>query len=322
MTAEILKMIEWRPISDYEGFYEVSSCGQVRSLKRQIIRSNGRLQTIEAKCLALCVNSSGYYSVNLHNGLGVSGRQPALVHRLVAKAFIQNPEKKPHINHIDGVRTNNNLENLEWCTPSENVIHALRTGLSNPQKGSERPLAKLSETDIPLIRSLLSSGVHQKTIAKMYSVQRTLISGIKMGRRWKHVVLFLLAFSFYSCGSSYHLKKSERHLKKAIALGAAVNSDTVYINKNILVPEIRVDTLIQNVSFTDTLFLTKDRFHVRVKVDTLTKSVYIEGKCESDTVRVEVPISVTKEIKTGWPFWWLVVALVAGFLLSLLRKSN
>lgn len=114
------------------------------------------------------------------------------------------------------------------------------------------------------------------------------------------------------CSASYHLKQAEKHLKRAELKGANVRVDTVYKSIEVIVPEVRVDTIFKRVDFRDTIEFWQDRFHVKVKIDTLLKSVYIEGKCESDTVRIEVPITVTKEIKSGWPKWWLLVAALAG----------
>lgn len=119
MTEEV-----WKPISGFEGLYEVSNFGRVRSLTR--FATNGRL--FEGQLLNTADNGTGYRVVNLHK----DGKQKMiLVHRLVAQAFIknENPEKKHQINHIDGDKTNNAVSNLEWCSWKENMDHAYKTHL-------------------------------------------------------------------------------------------------------------------------------------------------------------------------------------------------
>lgn len=96
----------WKDIVGYEGLYQVSNMGRVRSLKRNIILK----PTSD-------MNGKGYYFVNLKRG------NPKKIHRLVAKAFIPNPDNKPEVNHIDGNTKNNKIDNLEWCTHQENCVH-------------------------------------------------------------------------------------------------------------------------------------------------------------------------------------------------------
>ena len=135
-------MIEWRPVKGYEGLYEVSNLGQVRSLNYN--------HTGEVKILKLSKYKSGYLKVSLHK----NGKQyQKTVHRLVAQAFIPNPGDKTEVNHIDGEKQNNTVDNLEWVTASENTKHAWKTGLSKmtedrkkkvseANKGSKHPQAK------------------------------------------------------------------------------------------------------------------------------------------------------------------------------------
>ena len=111
----------WRPVVGYEGKYEVSSLGRVKTLPKQ---QNGRV----TRLLKPAVNRFGYVYVML------SGGKHIFVHRLVAEAFIFNHEKKPFVNHINGCKVDNYLWNLEWCTASENQKHGFRTGLMKPQK--------------------------------------------------------------------------------------------------------------------------------------------------------------------------------------------
>lgn len=117
----------WKDIEGYEGLYQVSSLGRVKSFDR--IDSRGH--KCKGRMLRLA-NSHGYKAVNLSD---CGNSTLYFVHRLVAEAFIPNLENKPQVNHIDGDKTNNNINNLEWCTSKENNIHARKTGLNIARKG-------------------------------------------------------------------------------------------------------------------------------------------------------------------------------------------
>lgn len=109
----------WVDIKDYEGLYQVSNQGRVRSLDREVIRADGKKKTFKGKILKLIKNKkNGYLYVSIKG-------KTYLVHRLVAEAFIPNPENKPDIDHINTVRDNNKAENLRWVTKSENMNNEL-----------------------------------------------------------------------------------------------------------------------------------------------------------------------------------------------------
>lgn len=110
----------WKPVVGYEGLYEVSDLGKVRLLKRNIILKQS--------------NRGGYKRVWLFNGVHKSQHS---VHRLVLCAFVPNVYNKPEVNHKDLKKDNNRLENLEWCTPKENIDHAVKNYARKPYKMKE-----------------------------------------------------------------------------------------------------------------------------------------------------------------------------------------
>lgn len=126
----------WKPVKGYEGLYEVSNTGRVKSVERTVKSYNGWNRTFHEKILTLHSSKittrhpKPMYHVELWKD---NKRKVPMIHRLVAEAFIPNPDGKPQVNHIDGDRSNNRVDNLEWVTCSENSMHAYKTGLSKPK---------------------------------------------------------------------------------------------------------------------------------------------------------------------------------------------
>lgn len=108
----------WKPIPGYEGYYEVSNTGKVKSVTRIIMRSNGRPQTWYGKIKCASSDELGYQRVDLRKE---GSHKKELVHRLVAMAFLPNPDNLPIVNHKDENPSNNNVDNLEWCTQDYNI---------------------------------------------------------------------------------------------------------------------------------------------------------------------------------------------------------
>lgn len=122
-------MEQWRDIDGFEGMYQVSDQGRVRSVERTIkMKRNGKEYDmhLRGKILSLTHTRGGYMSVQIFKD---SKYYTYKVHRLVAIAFLPNPDSLPEINHIDGNKTNNVSNNLEWCTKSHNIRHAFNSGL-------------------------------------------------------------------------------------------------------------------------------------------------------------------------------------------------
>lgn len=175
----------WKDIQGYEGKYQVSNLGNVRSLDRTE-QSNVGERVRYGKTLSLRDNK-GYKTVVLCK----EGNQKSFyVHRLVAEAFIPNKNNKPDVNHIDGNKANNRFENLEWCTESENLKHSFELGLSKAKNGEEHPLAILTEKDVIEIRNRYVKRCRTNgtgALAKEYGVSQDAIYDIVSYRSWKGV---------------------------------------------------------------------------------------------------------------------------------------
>lgn len=172
----------------YDHPYEVSSDGRVRTLDRVIIkpaRSNARGGPATIKSHEMCMTDDGcgYLRVKVHKG-GVV--KMAKVHRLVALAFLDNPENKAEVNHKDGNKKNNSVSNLEWATRLENMQHAWRTGL-NDTKGERNVRSKISEDTAKQIKSLLSVGLPRYKVAQKVGASWQTVNLINRGITWKHV---------------------------------------------------------------------------------------------------------------------------------------
>ena len=121
-----------------------------------------------------------------------AGKVTFAIHQLVAQAFLDNPENKPIVNHLNGIKTDNNVNNLEWATYSENLSHAynagLRTSVSLEAVGEKNYKRKLKPEQVIEIKRLLAEGnLTHKEIATKFNVARSTITEIKSGRRWKYL---------------------------------------------------------------------------------------------------------------------------------------
>lgn len=173
MTVEI-----WRPIVGYEGLYEISNLARIKSLSKAGSPGEQFLK-LGAKDL-----STGYSNVQITKS---SKPLTKRIHRLVAEAFLVKPEGLHCVNHKDGVKANNLLENLEWVTYSENVKHAYRLGLSKPPIGEIQGNSKLKTVQVLEIIELMKEGVSNKDIASKYQIGSVNISRIRNGKRWAHM---------------------------------------------------------------------------------------------------------------------------------------
>jgi len=160
----------WKDVPNYEGLYQVSNLGKVRSLKFG-----------KERVLKPYANGAGYYQVDPCKD-GVKKKKS--IHRLVMLAFVG--ESDLQVNHKNGIKTDNRLENLEYCTRSENAQHAFDTGLNIGRRGEKNSNSKLTRAFAERIK-YGHQGMTQKDIAEIYGIARSLVSDIRLGKRWKHI---------------------------------------------------------------------------------------------------------------------------------------
>lgn len=174
----------WKDVVGFEGLYRVSNLGNVIGMKKSwVCGMYGNIRTRPESLSKQSIDTSGYSQVWLcKNGKSKN----YLVHRIIAKAFLPNPENKKDVNHKNGCKSDNNLSNLEWCTRSENVIHAFKNNLKKPSKGSKHGMSKLKEEDVLKIREM-----HPKfsklEIAEIFNVTRRSVNNIVNRKSWRHV---------------------------------------------------------------------------------------------------------------------------------------
>jgi len=166
----------WKEISGLEGLYEISNLGNIRAMERSMPYNKHKnfFMTKKGKILKIGKNRKGYAQTRLRKDgeyLNVK------IHRLVANAFIPNPKNKPQVNHKDGNKANNAIENLEWVTNQENTDHAVRSGYK--QK-------KLNEYQVRVIRQL-GSDMRQPIIAELFGICQQTVSEIITRKIWKHI---------------------------------------------------------------------------------------------------------------------------------------
>jgi hypothetical protein len=174
----------WLPVVGYESSYSVSNLGRIKSLDRYLPSSYGKVQLKKGMILRQSRTTHGYLKVELSfNGLKKSKRS----HRLVAEAFIPNHFRKEQVNHINGIKDDNGVENLEWCTQQENIIHALANNLMKLNPGEQHPKAKLNWETVKEIRIRLENGELPIALSHDYKLCLATIYNVKSQKYWRTI---------------------------------------------------------------------------------------------------------------------------------------
>lgn len=181
---------EWLPVNGYEGFYEVSNLGQVRNVKERRHTSIGRV-------LKPLPTTNGYFRVCLNKD---GERRYISVHRIVATTFLGVPDSELQVNHIDGVKSNNRIDNLEWVTSKQNHHHASMMGLKafgdrNPsrlypekrKRGPDNHKTKLTEDKVIELRRLSSEGWGCARLGRYFGITKQAARAVALRRNWKHI---------------------------------------------------------------------------------------------------------------------------------------
>ena len=174
----------WKPVPHYEGYYEISNTGRLRSVDKEVASKAGSKQFRKGMDITPGIRERGYKCWTFYkNGIG----KTIDIHRLVAEAFIPNPENKPQVNHKDGNKLNNNVSNLEWVTNQENIKHAVQHKLHDVPSGTANKLSVLTADIVRDARKRRAKGERVSDLAKEYGVCRETLNRAVTGTTYRDI---------------------------------------------------------------------------------------------------------------------------------------
>lgn len=165
----------WKEVDGYNGIYLVSNLGRVKSIDHYIRNKHDSRSLKKGRILKQSMSVKGYLQVSLSKN---TKRFSTGAHRLVALHFIPNPQNKPQVNHINGIKHDNRMQNLEWCTNSENQIHAVKNKLTNPNYCEKHHNSKLTNEQVKTARRMHELGWSNIILSKHYNITATAMSNI------------------------------------------------------------------------------------------------------------------------------------------------
>lgn len=180
----------WKDVAGFEGLYQVSNFGRVRSMDRRVRTKGNYTRKVNGVVLKNCFDGNYFHVILNNKGKG----KVFLVHRIVAEAFIENRYGLPQVNHKDGNKLNNKVTNLEWCTAKDNLMHAFSTGLATPQITHYRGVKAFIAKDMSFVGEYKS----QHEAAR------------KLGLNVAHICSVLKGRAIQTCGYYFEYSKKEK----------------------------------------------------------------------------------------------------------------
>ena len=179
----------WKDIPNFEGHYQASTMGRLRSLNRSVNKKVGDEIFISSRTGRVFrlryKKNRRYLSIRLSKDGNTKGYP---IHRIIAITFIPNPENKPQVNHINGIKSDNRVENLSWMTSSENINHAISSGLNKSVVGENHGSCIFKNEEVLKIRELYATGKYSyNDIGRMFNSNKCRIFEIVKRKTWRHI---------------------------------------------------------------------------------------------------------------------------------------